>query len=178
LDKKKMVEFTLSLTQRQTENEKIHMSTSTRIAEIPFSFLAAPRPTGSGTGVGSDSILIVDDNAEIRTFMRIGLEAYGYCCQEAEDGLVAIRQIRIHQCNVVLTDLNMPFLDGLGLAQYLKEDPSLGNPMVILMTATHTEMIARLARTFGIQDILSKPCLPSAVDRIIHPQEIKFPWAA
>lgn len=129
-------------------------------------------------GAGSDSILIVDDDAEIRTFMRIGLEAYGYCCQEAEDGLVAIRQIRMHQCNVVLTDLKMPFLDGLGLAQYLKEDPSLGNPMVILMTATRTEMIARLARTFGIQDILLKPCLPSDVDRIIHPQQIKFPWAA
>lgn len=165
-------------TQFQRAIENTHMSTSTYIAELPFSFLAEAQPKDWAKGLASDTILIVDDDTEVRTFMRKGLEAHGYSCQEAEDGLAALRQIRTHHYDVVLTDLNMPFLDGLGLAQHLREDPSLGNPMVILMTPSRTDMITRLAFTFGIQEVLSKPCLPSDVDRIIHPQEIKFPWAA
>lgn len=173
-----MTVFTSSHTQFQTENESIHMSTSPRIAELPFSFLEELQPKDSVKGLAFDTILIVDDDAEVRSFMRKGLEAYGYSCQEAEDGLVALRQLRMRHYDVVLTDLNMPFLDGLGLAQHITEDSSIGSPMVIMMTSAHTEIITRLALTFGIQEILLKPCLPSEVDRIIHPQQIKFPWAA
>lgn len=173
-----MTVFTSSHTPYQTENENPQMSISTSIAEFPFSFLEELQPKVSVKGLAFDSILIVDDDADVRSFMRKGLEAYGYDCQEAEDGLVALRRLRTHRYDVVLTDLNMPFLDGLGLAQHLREDPSLGNPMVILMAATRTDIIAQLALTFGIKEILSKPCLPSDVDRIIHPQQIKFPWAA
>ena len=154
------------------------MSTSSNIAEQLFSFLAETQPKWWAKELASNTILIVDDDTEVRSSLREGLEALGYSCQEAANGLAAIRQIMTHHYNVVLTDLNMPFLDGLGLAQHLKEDPSLGNPMVILMTSSRTEMILRLAFTFGIQEVLSKPCLPSEVERIIHPHQIKFPWAA
>lgn len=174
----KMTLYASSRKRFQTEDENNYMSTATCIAEIPFFFFSEPRPKDSMVGVASEDILIVDDDVETRTSMRKGLEAYGYQCKEAEDGLIALRQMRTHHYNVVLTDLNLPFLDGLGLAQHLSEDPSLGNPMVILMTSSRTDMITRLALTFGIQEILSKPCLPSSVDRMIHPQPIKFPRAA
>lgn len=173
-----MTVFTPSHTQFQLEKEKTQMLTSPFIAALPGSYFTETLPNDVEMGVGSNSILIVDDDAEVRISLRKGLEVYGYYCKEAEDGLVALRQLRAHSYDVVLTDLNMPFLDGLGLAQHLMEDSSLGNPMIIMMTPGPTEMITRLALTFGIQEILLKPCLPSDVDRIIHPQEIKFPWAA
>lgn len=152
--------------------------TSDWITKLPFSFLTKPRSKDFTIGVRSEAILIVDDDAELRSGMRKGLEAYGYDCQEEEDGLAAIRQIKTQPFDVVLTDLTMPFLDGLGLAQHLQEDSSLGNPRVHLMTSSRTDMIAHLALTFGIEEVLVKPCLPSDVDRILHPEQIKFPWAA
>ncbi len=173
-----MTVFTSSHIQFHTANEKIPMSPSTCISQFPFSFLVEPRTEDSMMEVASDLILIVDDDAEVRTFLRKGLEAYGYGCQEAENGLAALRKIRTQHYGVILTDLNMPFLDGLGLAQHLREDPSLGNPLVIMMTSSPTDLVTRLAVTFGIQEVLSKPCLPSDVNRIIHPQQITFPWAA
>lgn len=177
IDKKTAV-FLVTRIPFKNGKETTQMSTSNCIAELPYSFFTEPQSKDFVIGVQSDSILIVDNNVNERKFMRQGLEAHGYSCQEAENGLAALRQIKFHSFDVVLTNLTMPFLDGLGLAQHLQEDSSLGNPRVILMTSSRTDMITHLACTFGIEEVLERPCLPSDVDRILHPEQIKFPWAA
>jgi len=114
----------------------------------------------------------------VRMLMRQGLEAYGYQCQEAANGIEGLRQIKNCNFDVVLTDLNLPFLDGLGLAQYMREDSSLGNPIFLLTISNHTNMIVSLAEAFGIHKVLVKPCHPSEVDTIIRQQLNRFPLAA
>ena len=71
------------------------------------------------TRYGQDgTILVVDDNIEIRTFTKAFLEHAGYCVITAADGQDGLRSYEIHQPNIVLllTDVCMPNMDGLELA--------------------------------------------------------------
>lgn len=124
------------------------------------------------------SILIVDDVPDIRLMLQEGLEDHGYFCETAQHGVEALRMLRTYHYDIVLTDLQMPFLDGIELAKFIHEDQSLGTPMVIMMTASDNDILAPLALKLGIKKILSKPCLPSEIHQVIIRGEDRFPHAA
>lgn len=124
------------------------------------------------------SLLIVDDIPDIRSWLREELEDYEYACEEAQHGLEALRKLRTCHYDIVLTDLQMPFLDGFELAKHIHEDPSLGSPMVIMMTASETDLLAPLACAFGIKKIISKPFLSSEIHQVILDEQGRFPHAA
>ena len=124
------------------------------------------------------SILIVDDCPEILGYLHEGLTAYGYHCLEANHGLEALQKIQTTHVDVLLTDLNMPFLDGMGLAHHLYDQPALRHVMIIMMTASDPEMFLPLAQALGIKKILPKPCTPLEIHQIIQDPQIRTPKAA
>jgi len=65
------------------------------------------------------TILVVDDDPRIRALLRRVLTRAGYDVEQAEDGLAALEQIAAHAPDLVLTDVLMPRLDGIGLASRL-----------------------------------------------------------
>ena len=148
------------------------------VAERSSAQFHHPFPRKQGGPLPSHSILIVDDHATTRSFMMRGLWDLGYQCQEAANGLDALIRLQTGHYDVILTNLQMPFVDGLALSQHIKEDASLGSPMIIMMTSTSSALIESLAYGFGIREILSKPCLPCEVDRIIRSERLKLPSAA
>jgi two-component system, chemotaxis family, chemotaxis protein CheY len=158
--------------------EHRRISNSIGILELPVTHVMRPLPHSLTTGFASRSILIVDDTPGFRHIMREGLATYGYDCEEADCGTEALAFLKQKKFDVVLTDLTMPFLDGLGLAQHLMEDASFGQPMVILMTSGHSDMVRSLAWNFGVKDIVIKPCCASDIDRIIRQEPLRFPKAA
>jgi len=102
------------------------------------------------------TLLLAEDEQDLRLSLRDFLEMKGYEVLEARDGLEALELSHRHAVDVVLTDLKMPKLDGLGLLKALKErDPGL---QVIFLTgqATVTDAIEALreGRSF---DFLLKP---------------------
>lgn len=123
-------------------------------------------------------LLIVDDIPAIRLLLREGLEDYGYQCETAQHGLEALQQLHARHYDIVLTDLQMPFLDGMELAKYIHQDPNLGNPMVIMMTASEIDLLEDLASVWGIKKILSKPCLPCEIHQVILDGYSRVPHAA
>jgi len=87
--------------------------------------------------IESRDVLIVDDDAAIRNLLRAAVLRVGLTCDTAVDGLDALEHFRAMRYQVVLTDLMMPRLDGVGFVQELAAlDQTLsGHPVVLIMTA-------------------------------------------
>jgi two-component system chemotaxis sensor kinase CheA len=81
------------------------------------------------------SILVVDDSLTTRTLEKSILEAHGYKVLVAVDGLDALEKLRTHTADLVISDIQMPRLDGFGLLQALKKDPRLERIPVIMVTS-------------------------------------------
>ncbi|HLN25987.1 MAG TPA: response regulator [Patescibacteria group bacterium] len=80
-------------------------------------------------------ILVVDDSLTTRTLEKSILEAHGYTVQVAVDGVEALNMLRLDHYDLVVTDVQMPRLDGFGLLQAIKNDPALADIPVIVVTS-------------------------------------------
>ena len=67
-------------------------------------------------------ILIIDDESQIRSMLRLMLERVGYEVMEAADGMEGIRQYRDNPADLIITDLIMPNKDGIGMIIELKKE--------------------------------------------------------
>jgi two-component system, OmpR family, response regulator ResD len=111
-------------------------------------------------------LLIVDDDASIRSLLFTVMTRAGFTCDEATDGMRAIEQLGSRRYRVVLLDLMMPRLDGAGVlrALLLMKPAAVERPRVIVLTASsdHDElgplgaMIDRvMAKPFDLQELTS-----------------------
>jgi DNA-binding NtrC family response regulator len=102
-----------------------------------------------------ESILLVEDKAELRAMLRKALEKAGYSVEEAPDGTSAIDKVRNHRFLVVLTDLKLPGSSGLDvLREARRADPMIP---VILITAYGSVEEAVTAMKDGAFDFIQKP---------------------
>jgi two-component system, chemotaxis family, sensor kinase CheA len=96
---------------------------------------AAPVPRKAQTQAPAiaPGILVVDDSITSRSLERSILEAHGYRVRVAVDGLEALELLRAEKADLIITDIQMPRLDGFGLVEALKADPGLkGIPVIIV----------------------------------------------
>jgi len=104
----------------------------------------------------SSGLLIVDDDAVIRSALRSFVEADGYrVCGEAADGLEAIEQARELQPDLILLDLAMPRLNGAEVAGILKSE--MPGVKIVLLTMYADQFSEKLASAVGIHVVLAKP---------------------
>jgi two-component system, chemotaxis family, sensor kinase CheA len=81
------------------------------------------------------SILVVDDSVTTRTLEKSILEAHGYRVRVAVDGMEALAQLRAERADLVITDIQMPRMDGFELLDAMKKDQNLGRIPVIVVTS-------------------------------------------
>jgi CheY-like chemotaxis protein len=106
--------------------------------------------------VTGERILVVDDMADIRdAVIDHILKPYAYDYLEAGNGLEALEKIKSNPPDLILTDLRMPQLDGIGLLHKLREENI--NIPVILMTSFGSEEIAIEVFRLGVRDYVTKP---------------------
>jgi CheY-like chemotaxis protein len=106
--------------------------------------------------------LVVDDERGIRTLLRMILEGAWYRVSEAGSGKEALRAIRKAAPDVMLVDLSMPDMDGLGLIREIRT--SRHKPKVILaLTGSLGGTTLRAAEDLGADGILAKPFRPVQV---------------
>lgn len=99
-------------------------------------------------------ILIVDDEAHIRTLLRQELETLGYQIEEAENGKVALEFIRNAPPDLIILDVMMPGMNGFDLAAILKNDPAtMTIPILILSIIKDKERGYKI----GVDRYLTKP---------------------
>lgn len=112
------------------------------------------------------SILTVDDSPSIRVALRIALTNAGYTVAEAENGAEGIQKAKASNFDLIITDLNMPVMDGLTMIEELRRTPGqAGVPIVFLTTESDQSMKDR-AKAAGATGWLTKPFDPDQLVRI------------
>ncbi len=103
-------------------------------------------------------ILVVDDQLTIRSLVRNGLQHIGVAdVREAADGEDALRALITKPAHLVISDFNMPKLDGLGLLRAIRAHPPLRNTAFIMLTGRADKELVDRAAQFGVNNYLVKP---------------------
>ena len=111
-------------------------------------------------------ILTVDDSASIRLTTRVTLSNAGYDITEAVDGMDGINKLNAGQFDLVITDLNMPNMDGLTMIRELRKIPAhMGVPVIFLTTESDGEL-RQQAKAAGATGWLTKPFDPENLVKI------------
>ncbi len=102
--------------------------------------------------------LIVDDQQSMRSLIRTSLNALGSIqTREAPDGEEGLRAILTTPCNLIITDFNMPKLDGLGLLRAIRAHGPTSKVAVIMLTGRADRELVQRAVQFGVNNYLVKP---------------------
>jgi two-component system chemotaxis response regulator CheY len=102
-------------------------------------------------------ILVVDDDLDLCGMLSRFLEKHGYVVFSAGDALQALDILRREQIGLVITDLMMPHMDGVGFTEQIKSDPRFANVPVILITAYGPSDRLEEGLRKGVAMTLSKP---------------------
>ena len=117
-------------------------------------------------------VMTVDDSATVRQVLQMTLEGAGYEVLAAVDGADALKKLSGESVDMLVTDLNMPNIDGIGLIQQVRQKP--GNrfmPIIMLTTESQPEK-KRAGKTAGASGWITKPFRPEqllAVVRMVCP---------
>lgn len=111
------------------------------------------------------SVLVVDDEADIREALRIILEADGYQVLEAGDGLEALQMVHQARPDLVILDIMMPRMDGLEVLRRLEADPGTAGLPVIFLSVLTSEMDVIHGLEQGAVEYITKPFDPFQVAR-------------
>ena len=113
------------------------------------------------------SILAVDDSASMRKMVAFTLTGAGYHVVEAVDGQDAFEKAQQHSIDLVLTDQNMPNLDGLGLTRKLREHPKFKTLPILILTTESSDQMKQAGRNAGATGWLVKPFDPAKLLEVI-----------
>ncbi len=102
-------------------------------------------------------VMIVDDSGPIRKFVMFALRAQGYTVLTALDGLDALEQLTREPVDLIITDLTMPKLDGLGLIRALREDREYAEVPIIILSSLGGEEYVAEGKKLGVASYLVKP---------------------
>jgi len=116
----------------------------------------APDPAADAPTSEQPTVLVVDDNPDIRAYVRAHLEP-DYHVAEAADGVEGVEQAQALLPDCIVADVMMPRQDGYALAEQLKADPDLNHVPLILLTARAEEADKIEGLTVGADDYLTKP---------------------
>lgn len=101
-------------------------------------------------------VLIAEDYADTRSFMKFLVESYGYQALEASDGQEAVAAVQKEQPDLILMDLSMPVMDGLTATRVIRGFEGMTKLPIIAVTA-HGQSYYRLALEAGCDDLINKP---------------------
>lgn len=102
-------------------------------------------------------LLLVDDDPDHRLILRTRFEAKGYECEEAEDGGMALSKVKKDQIALVITELNMPRMNGLQLIGQMAKLSLLQTTPAILVTSQSLDEMSSKAYKLGARAVISKP---------------------
>ena len=116
----------------------------------------------------SANILTVDDSASIRMTTKIALTNAGYQVTEAVDGADGLAKAKSAPFDLIVTDLNMPNMNGLEMIEALRQSPAhTGVPIIFLTTESDADMKAR-AKAAGATGLVTKPFDPENLVKIVR----------
>jgi CheY-like chemotaxis protein len=109
-----------------------------------------------------ETILIVDDDEDLRRMYRAALMLDGYCVDEAADGYDALRSIEQHAPDLIVLDIDMPGLDGLSVQKEIAANAFTRHIPIVIATGSGTSL-----NNVGVACVLRKPVAPDDLIRTI-----------
>lgn len=115
----------------------------------------------------SKKVLAVDDSKTMRDMVSFTLKGAGYDVLVADDGVNALNELTGQSVDLVITDVNMPNMNGIELVSKLREDPRFrATPILILTTESDDEMKQK-GRAAGATGWIVKPFVPEKLLKVV-----------
>lgn len=111
-------------------------------------------------------ILTVDDSASVRQLVRFTLSGAGYQVIEAVDGVDALRKLTV-PVHLIVTDLNMPQLDGIGLIREVRGKPAYKGVPILMLTTESQASKKQEGKAAGATGWIVKPFSPEQLLAVI-----------
>ncbi|HEX7853491.1 MAG TPA: response regulator [Sphingobium sp.] len=112
------------------------------------------------------SILTVDDSSSLRMAIRIALSGAGYTVTEAADGQEGLAKAQAAKFDMIITDLNMPNMDGLSMIKEVRKLPIQTGTPIIFLTTESDDAMKQQAKAAGATGWLVKPFVPDQLLKI------------
>ena len=106
------------------------------------------------------TIMVVDDDANIRTILKHRFEREDYTVRLAGNGLEALAEVGSQRPDVIILDLMMPQMDGIQFLSHLRRNPQTGDIPVIVLTALGRTPYDEITRQLGTAGLVVKPFSP------------------
>ncbi len=121
----------------------------------------------------SKTIMIVDDSASLRQVVNIALRGAGYDVIEACDGKDALSKLGGQKINLIISDVNMPNMDGISFVKAVKQLPNYKFTPIIMLTTESQDAKKQAGQAAGAKAWVVKPFQPeqmlTAVSKLILP---------
>ena len=111
----------------------------------------------------SKTILIVDDSYSLRQALSIALRGAGYEVLEAEDGRQALTRLDGKKINLIISDVNMPNMDGISFAKAAKALPNYRFTPIVMLTTEADSTKVQEGKAAGVRAWIVKPFQPQVL---------------
>lgn len=112
-------------------------------------------------------ILTVDDSRSLRKMVRVSLESAGFEVVEAEDGKQALKECESGKFDLILTDQNMPNMDGLTFIQQIRQKAGFGAVPILMLTTEASDDMKQRGRSAGATGWIVKPFDPARLLMVV-----------
>lgn len=115
------------------------------------------------------TFLVVEDSPTMRQLISFSLKRFKGCkIVEAVDGVDALKKLASEKIDVILTDINMPVMDGLKLVSLIRQNPELKNLPIIIITTEGAEEDKQRGLALGADSYIAKPIQSSHLIKTIQ----------
>ncbi len=119
------------------------------------------------------TIMIVDDSASLRQVVSISLRGAGYDVLESSDGVDALKKLTGQKIHLIISDVNMPNMDGISLVKKVKEMPAYRFTPIVMLTTESQDEKKREGQAAGAKAWMLKPFNPpqllAVVQKLVMP---------
>ena len=115
-------------------------------------------------------IVVIEDDAGTRLLVSQVLKKEGHEVMAAEDGVKGLALIREHRPTLVVSDVQMPLMDGFEVLDQIRSDDTLAATAVILLTSLQDRSSMRQGMSTGADDYLTKPFAPQELREAVSAQ--------
>lgn len=115
----------------------------------------------------SKVIMTADDSTSVRQMVRFTLQQAGYAVVEAADGQDALNKLKRSSVNMLITDLNMPNMDGIELIQQVRALPQFKFMPIIMLTTESQTVKKQMGKAAGATGWIVKPFKPEQLTAVV-----------